>query len=100
MWIKNVCGFPKSHPFYPFQSPLLLARELPLKDILGAWSIYRWIEGSNPTVDHIPNPTLLVSELASFITAMHKIDLKGGPASSRGVPLKEKDMKHVKQSKN
>lgn len=34
---------------------------------------------------------MLVRELAAFIGALHKIDLQGGPASSRGGPLAGQD---------
>lgn len=91
--VDNEClWLPQIAPILPTPIPTPLGKGTPAEGYPWSWSIYRWIEGSNPTVDYIPNPTLLVNELVSFIKAMHKIDLQGGPASSRGVPLKEKDI--------
>ncbi|MFJ6698178.1 aminoglycoside phosphotransferase family protein [Streptomyces sp. NPDC091272] len=53
-----------------------------------AWSVYRWLEGSNPVVGHVPHPVLLAAELAEFVTALRRIEpVPGAPVSGRGGPL-------------
>ncbi len=89
---KECLWLPQIAPFLPIPIPAPLGKGNPAEGYPWSWSVYRWIEGKNPTVNHIPNPNLLVNELVAFIKAMHKIDLQGGPTSSRGVPLKEQDI--------
>jgi|GEM_PF-126689 len=80
---------PKIAPFLPASVPTPLAKGRPTKDYPKPWSVYNWIEGSNPVVDHVPES--LVPDLVAFLQALHKIDLPGGPACNRGVPLQERD---------
>ncbi len=89
---KECQWLPQIAPFLPIPIPVPLAKGIPAEGYPWNWSIYHWIEGKNPTVNHIPNPHLLVNELVTFIKAMHKIDLPGGPTSNRGVPLQEQDI--------
>jgi aminoglycoside phosphotransferase (APT) family kinase protein/GrpB-like predicted nucleotidyltransferase (UPF0157 family) len=89
---KECQWLPQIAPFLPIPIPVPLGKGTPSGGYPWVWSVYRWIEGKNPTVNHIPNPSLLVNELVTFIQAMHKIDLQGGPTSSRGVSLKEQDI--------
>jgi hypothetical protein len=44
-------------------------------------TLYRWLEGSNPIVGHIPDPVLLTNDLVTFIQALHKINLPNRPTS-------------------
>lgn len=89
---KEYEWLPKLAPFLPFSIPVPLAKGTPTKDYPWPWSVYRWLEGSNPSVGHIPNPDLLTNDLVTFIQAMHKINLPNGPTSNRGVPLEKKDI--------
>lgn len=83
---------PQIAPFLPIPIPVPLGKGIPAEGYPWPWSVYRWIEGKNPSINHIPNPSPLVNELVAFIKAMHKIDLQDGPTSNRGVPLKEQDI--------
>ncbi|MEZ5315622.1 MAG: aminoglycoside phosphotransferase family protein [Chlamydiales bacterium] len=90
---KEYLWLPKIAPFLPTSIPIPLARGEPTNDYPYPWSIYRWLEGSNPKVGALQNPTVLAHQLAAFIQAMHGIVLSNGPHSNRGVPLIEKDLK-------
>ncbi|MFI0975689.1 aminoglycoside phosphotransferase family protein [Streptomyces sp. NPDC021093] len=53
-----------------------------------AWSVYRWLEGSNPEAGNVPEPALLAKELAEFVTALRRIaPVPDAPVCGRGGPL-------------
>ena len=83
---------PKLASFLPISIPIPLGKGEPAEGYPWPWSVYRWLEGRNPMVGHIPNCDLLISDLAAFIGALHKVDLPGGPLSHRGVPLEKQDI--------
>jgi aminoglycoside phosphotransferase (APT) family kinase protein len=89
---KEYQWLPKLAPLLPIPIPIPLSKGTPGEGYPWPWSIYRWHEGENPTVGHIPDPDLLFSDLAVFINALHKINLPGGPTSNRGVPLEKQDI--------
>jgi aminoglycoside phosphotransferase (APT) family kinase protein len=60
------------------------------------WSVYRWLEGENATLERIADPRQAAIDLAQFVGALQRIDPTGGPPSgannsSRGVPLAMRD---------
>ena len=87
---KECHWLPKIAPFLPVAIPTPIAKGSPTKEYPWPWSIYHWLEGTNPVVGKIPDPHLLTRDLVGFIQALHKINLPNGPISSRGVPLKQK----------
>lgn len=91
--IEKECEWlPKLAPFLPFSIPAPIGKGIPTEDYPWPWSVYRWLEGNNPTVGHIPDPILLTNDLMTFIQALHKINLPNGPISNRGVPLEKQDI--------
>lgn len=88
---KEYQWLPKLAPFLPFAIPEPLAKGTPTEDYPWPWSIYRWLDGENPIVGQISDPASLTQDLASFIHALHRIDLRHGPLSNRGVPLQKRD---------
>lgn len=50
------------------------------------WGIYKYIEGD---IAQLGEP--IVSDLVSFISSMHRVELSGGPISERGVPLVKRE---------
>lgn len=88
---KEYQWLPQLAPFLPIPIPAPLGKGAPAEGYPWAWSVYRWLEGKNPIVGHIPNPPLFTNDLVAFISALHKIDLPNGPASRRGVPLEKQD---------
>ncbi|MES2121642.1 MAG: aminoglycoside phosphotransferase family protein [Chlamydiota bacterium] len=87
---KECEWLPQIAPFLPVAIPEPLAKGAPTVDYPWPWAVYRWLEGSNPVVGHIPDPVSLTDDLIAFIRALHEIDLPNGPISNRGVPLKQK----------
>ncbi len=86
---KEFAWLNKIAPFVPFSLPTPLRKGNPTNEYPHSWSIYNWIEGSNPNINNVSE--FVVQEIALFINALHKVDLPNGPLSNRGVPLKEKD---------
>jgi aminoglycoside phosphotransferase (APT) family kinase protein len=87
---KECKWLPKIAPFLPISIPAPLGQGIPTEDYPWPWSVYTWLEGSNPIVGHIPDPAFLTKDLVAFIQALQKIDLPNGPISNRGVPLKQR----------
>ncbi len=97
---KECKWLPRLAPFLPIAIPSPVAKGLPSQEYPWPWSVYRWLEGSNPIVGQIPDPTLMTHDLIKFIQALHKVDLPNGPASNRGVPLKRRDTETHKALKH
>jgi aminoglycoside phosphotransferase (APT) family kinase protein len=81
---------PRLAPQLPVAVPVPLAKGLPAEGYPWPWSVYRWLDGENPTVEHADSDSI-AGELARFIEALHGIDPAGGPPSGRGVPLPTRD---------
>ncbi|HEY2947872.1 MAG TPA: aminoglycoside phosphotransferase family protein [Micromonosporaceae bacterium] len=88
----------KEHHWLPTLAPLLpvaipqpLGMGEPAEGYPWPWSVYRWLDGENPATGGIPDPDSLASQLAQFVSALHRIDPVGGPPAGRGVPLHERD---------
>lgn len=88
---KEFKWLPQLAPLLPVSIPVPLGKGAPTEDYPWPWSVYCWLEGSNPIVGHIPDPVLFTHELVAFIKALHKVELPHGPTSNRGVPLEKKD---------
>jgi aminoglycoside phosphotransferase (APT) family kinase protein len=79
-------------PSLPLAIPQPLAHGLPSADFPRPWSVYGWLAGDPATVDRIDGLIRFAHDLASFLDALHRIDVDGGPASGahsffRGGPL-------------
>jgi len=75
----------------PVAIPVVLGTGLPAEGYLLPWAVYRWLDGENPTIDHIADPDVLATDLAAFIAALQRVDLADGPAAYRGGPLATQD---------
>jgi len=87
---------PRLAPLLPLGIPAPLAKGIPAEGYPWHWSVYRWLEGENATIDRIGDPGEAAADLAQFVTALQRIDPTGGPApgphnSFRGVPLAMRD---------
>lgn len=87
---------PKLAPLLPLAIPVPLAMGMPGEGYPWHWSVYRWLEGENATMDRIADPRQAATELAQFIAALRRIDTTGGPPPGphnffRGVPLEMRD---------
>ncbi len=87
---------PRLAPFLPLAIPIPLAKGKPGEGYPWHWSVYRWLEGENATIERIANPRQTATDLAQFISALQGIDATGGPPpeahnSFRGEPLARRD---------
>ncbi len=87
---------PRLAPFLPLAIPIPLAKGQPGEGYPYDWSVYRWLEGEDATIEGIADPLEAAIDLAQFIAALQRIDATGGPPpgqhnSSRGVPLVMRD---------
>jgi aminoglycoside phosphotransferase (APT) family kinase protein/RimJ/RimL family protein N-acetyltransferase len=85
LWLSKISSF------LPISIPIPIAKGLPTEEYPYPWAIYSWLQGSNPIVGALQNPLALAHELASFIRALHTIDLPDGPFSSRSGTLLDRD---------
>ena len=83
-------------PLLPLAIPLPLAKGVPTDVYPWQWSVYRWLEGENATMERVADPLQAAAALGQFVAALQRIDPAGGPPpgahnSSRGVPLAARD---------
>ncbi len=87
---------PKLAPFLPLDIPTPLAMGAPAEGYPWHWSVYRWLEGENATLERIADLRQTAIDLAQFIAALQRIDATGGPppelhSLARGNPLARRD---------
>jgi aminoglycoside phosphotransferase (APT) family kinase protein len=87
---------PRLAPLLPLIIPVPLAKGEPAEGYPWQWSVYRWLEGENATIERIADPLQAATVLAQFVAALQRIDPTGGPPSGphnffRGVPLETRD---------
>ena len=93
---KEQQWLPRLAPHLPLAIPVPLAKGTPGEGYPWNWSVYRWLEGENGTIEHIAAPHQMAADLAQFVTALQRIDTGSGPPpgshnSFRGVPLAVRD---------
>lgn len=89
---KEQRWLPRLAPHLPLDIPTPLAVGAPGESYPWRWSVYRWLDGENATIERIAAPRQLATQLAHFIAALQQIDSAGGPPpgqhnSYRGAPL-------------
>lgn len=82
---------PRIAPLLPLAIPDPLAKGAPGEGYPWDWSIQRWLEGENATVEAPADLCQAATGLAKFIIALQRIDPTGGPPAGRGVPLVLRD---------
>jgi len=87
---------PRLATLLPLAIPVPLAKGKPAEGYPWDWSVCRWLEGENATLERIADPRRAATELAQFIAALQRIDPTDGPPpgehnSFRGVPLTTRD---------
>ena len=93
---KERLWLPRLAPFLPLAIPIPLAKGKPGEGYPWHWSVYRWLEGENATIERIANQRQAATDLAQFIAALQRIDATGGPPPGphnffRGEPLAMRD---------
>lgn len=87
---------PRLVPHLPLAILVRLAKGKPGEGYPWHWSVYRWLEGENATIDRIADPNQAAIDLAQFMIALQQIDTTGGPTPgshdlARGKPLALRD---------
>ncbi|MCP2167397.1 aminoglycoside phosphotransferase family protein [Goodfellowiella coeruleoviolacea] len=82
---------PRLAPRLPVAVPTPLGLGAPGEGYPWSWSVYRWLDGTNPVVGHLAEPDLLAADLAGFVAALRRVDPAGGPPAGRGVALAARD---------
>ncbi|MEJ7653669.1 MAG: aminoglycoside phosphotransferase family protein [Chloroflexia bacterium] len=70
---------PKLAQHLPLRIPVPLAKGAPADGYPWHWSVYRWLEGENATVESIADLPHFATTLARFLAALQRIDAAGGP---------------------
>ena len=87
---------PRLAPLLPLAIPVPLAKGSPAEGYPSHWSVCRWVEGEDATMERIADPGQAAIDLAGFVAALQRTDSKGGPQPGRhnffrGVPLAVRD---------
>ncbi|MFJ9820912.1 aminoglycoside phosphotransferase family protein [Streptomyces sp. NPDC101151] len=82
---------PRLGPLLPVAAPEPVGLGEPDEDFPWPWSVYRWLDGSNPVAGAVGTPERLAEELGAFVAALRRIDPLKGPSAHRGVPLATRD---------
>jgi aminoglycoside phosphotransferase (APT) family kinase protein len=93
---KEHAWLPRLAPLLPLAIPVPLALGAPAEGYPWHWSVYRWLDGQNATLDRVADPREAATTLGHFVAALQRIDPAGGPgpgedSTSRGVPLAQRD---------
>jgi aminoglycoside phosphotransferase (APT) family kinase protein len=75
--VKEHRLLPKLAPHLPLAIPVPLALGMPDSGYPWHWTVNRWLEGENVTLDRIDDEEQLALDLAGFITTLHSIDTGG-----------------------
>ncbi|MET7288902.1 aminoglycoside phosphotransferase family protein [Streptomyces sp. NPDC005573] len=78
-------------PGLPFAAPEPVGLGTPDGSFPWPWSVYRWLDGSNPVAGGVGRPERLAGDLGAFVAALRRADPEDGPPASRGVPLAARD---------
>jgi aminoglycoside phosphotransferase (APT) family kinase protein len=72
-WLRRLA------PHLPLAVPVPLAEGTPTAGYPWVWSVYRWLDGSDATVEPIADLGRAASDWLGFIAALQSIDATGGP---------------------
>src|SRR5262245_28268878 len=71
---------PRLAPHLPLAIPEMLARGTPTEEYPAAWSIVRWLDGEEASIERLADPVDVARTLGAFVRALMAIDSTGGPA--------------------
>jgi aminoglycoside phosphotransferase (APT) family kinase protein len=85
---------PRLAPHLPLAVPVPLAKGIPGEGYPFPWSVYRWLDGENASLERITDPRQAAIDLARFFAALQRVDSAGGPPPEwsngfRGVPMRD-----------
>jgi aminoglycoside phosphotransferase (APT) family kinase protein len=82
---------PKLAPLLPYEIPAPLALGEPGEGYPWPWSVYRWLEGEDPSVNLEVDRDALRPDVVRFLEALRRVEMSGGPRSRRGLPPSTSD---------
>jgi len=82
---------PRLAPLLPVEIPIPLAMGNPGDGYPWLWSVYRWLDGLDPSAHLDIDRDALLGDLVGFIRAMWRVELGGGPRATRGASLERYD---------
>lgn len=82
---------PELAPHLPLPIPSPVGAGRPGHGYEWPWSVYRWLDGTNPDIGGLAEPARFATDLAAFLHALHGIDTTDAPRSGRGVTLASRD---------
>src|SRR5262245_56314290 len=71
----------------PLRIPEPLALGQPAFGYPCPWSVYRWLDGTNPVPTSLTDPVTLATDLATFARTIRTLDPTNAPDAYRGGPL-------------
>jgi aminoglycoside phosphotransferase (APT) family kinase protein len=93
--VKEHEWMPKLAPQLPLAIPDPLEMGEPGEGYPWHWSVYRWLEGENKSIETVPDPLQAAVDIAHFILTLQHIDPTNGPPAKehnlRGIPLSMRD---------
>lgn len=94
--LKEYRWLPVFAPHLPLALPVPLALGQPDAQFPYHWTICRWLEGENVSLDQHGDSIEIAQSLAQFVKALHQLDASDGPIPGahnfgRGVPLAQRD---------
>ncbi len=89
---KEQLWLPILAPLVPLPIPVPLAKGNPDIRYPWSWSVYRWLDGENATIECIADLCQFATTLAQFLSALQRANTTGGPLPGkhnffRGGPL-------------
>ena len=89
---KEQRWLPVLAPHLPLPIPVPLAKGVPGEGYLFSWSVCRWLDGENASIERIDDLTEFATTLADFLNALREVDPADGPMPGqhnffRGGPL-------------
>ncbi len=82
---------PKLAPLLPVEIPIPIAKGRPGDGYPWSWSVYRWLDGLDPSVHLDIDRDALLEDLVRFIKAMWRVELGAAPRATRGASLEAGD---------
>jgi aminoglycoside phosphotransferase (APT) family kinase protein len=82
---------PRLGPLLPVAVPQPVGVGEPDAGYPWPWSVYRWLQGTNPVAGALAQPRRLAEELGEFVRTLRRVPPQDGPAGYRGGPLKDRD---------
>jgi aminoglycoside phosphotransferase (APT) family kinase protein len=89
---KDQRWLPGLAPHLPLTVPAPIGQGLPGAGYPWTWGVYRWLDGTEATIDRLADPHTAATDLARFLLALQGIDATDGPKPAwRGGPLVDRD---------